>query len=250
MNGSYLVFRQLEQHVQRFWRFVAEATRNQSADPVEASVRLAAKMVGRWPSGAPLVLAPFSDSPAHARANGFDYHQEDRLGHKCPLGSHVRRTNPRDSLEPGPGTERSVAINKRHRLLRRGRAYGPPVHPTLDPRAMMGADDGRERGLHFICVNANITRQFEFVQQSWTNNQKFAGLYADADPIVGDHDPHREGQLGTFTIQGEPVRQRVCNIPRFITTRGGAYFFLPSLTALRYLASLHAGVQTETMVHA
>ena len=250
INGTYLVFRQMEQHVQRFWRFIAEATRQASADPTEAAVRLAAKMVGRWPSGAPLVLSPYEDNPAHARANDFDYHQEDVLGHKCPIGSHVRRTNPRDSLEPGPGTERSVEINKKHRLLRRGRAYGPPVHPTLDPRAMMGEDDGRERGLHFICVNANITRQFEFVQQTWTNNPKFAGLYADADPIVGDHDPHHEGQLGTFTIQGSPVRQRVCNIPRFVTTRGGAYFFLPSLTALRYLATLHARVEAGTMVHA
>jgi Dyp-type peroxidase family len=250
INGSYLVFRQIEQHVQRFWRFMAEATKGNGQSSVDASIRLAAKMVGRWPSGTPLVVSPDVDDLKYSRENAFDYHVPDRLGHKCPVGSHVRRTNPRDSLQPGPGTERSVAINNRHRLLRRGRAYGPPVHPSLDPREMMGPEDGRERGLHFICVNGNLSRQFEFVQQSWTNNQKFAGLYEDADPLVGDHDPHHNGQLGTFTIQGTPVRQRICGIPRFVTTRGGAYFFLPGLKALAFLAGLHALAEPQAMVHA
>jgi deferrochelatase/peroxidase EfeB len=124
------------------------------------------------------------------------------------------------------------------------------VHPSLDPRNMLVPDDGLERGLHFICVNANLSRQFEFVQQTWMNNQKFVGLYDDADPIAGSHDPHGNGQLGTFTIQAEPVRQRVTGIPRFVTTRGGAYFFLPGVRALRYLSTLAQVAAPEPMVHA
>jgi Dyp-type peroxidase family len=247
MNGTYLVFRQLEQHVHRFWEFLADATQ---AGSVDERIRLAAKMVGRWPGGAPLVRNDRADDPRFARDNAFDYHHADARGLKCPLGSHVRRTNPRDALEPGPGTQRSIDINKRHRLLRRGRAYGPPVHASLDPRNMQLPDDGIERGLHFICVNGNLSRQFEFVQQTWMNNQKFDGLYDDADPVAGNPDPHEQGQLGTFTVQAEPVRRRVTGIPRFVTTRGGAYFFLPGVRALRYLSTLAHITEAQPMVHA
>jgi Dyp-type peroxidase family len=252
-NGTYIVFRQLQQHVQRFWQFLDGVARDQNGESsAQERVRLASKMVGRWPSGAALVRTPEADDTRFARDNSFDYHADDAAGTKCPLGSHVRRTNPRDSLGPGPGTPKSVAINKRHRLLRRGRAYGPPVHPSLDPHNMLVPEDGIDRGLHFICVNANISRQFEFVQQTWTNNRKFAGLYEDADPIVGDHDPHRKGELGTFTEQRDSVRRRVTGIPPFVTTRGGAYFFLPSMSALRYLAALPrlAEKQAQPMVYA
>ena len=246
INGTYIVFRQIEQHVHRFWQFLAGAAGNN----VDERIRLAAKMVGRWPGGTPLVRNERQDDPRYTRDNAFDYHHADARGLKCPLGAHVRRTNPRDALEPGPGTQTSIDINKRHRLLRRGRAYGPPVHPSLDPQHMLVPDDGLERGLHFICVNANLSRQFEFVQQTWMNNQKFAGLYEDADPVAGNHDPHENGQLGSFTIQAEPVRQRVTGIPRFVTTRGGAYFFLPGVRALRYLSTLAQVAAPEPMVHA
>jgi Dyp-type peroxidase family len=236
-NGTYLVFRQLQQHVQSFWRFLDERTRRPDGAPdPDARIALAAKMVGRWPDGTPLM----SDLPAGTseatRDNSFDYHAADPRGLRCPLGSHIRRANPRDSLGPEPGSEKSIAVNKRHRLLRRGRPYGPPVHPSLDPRNYLGDDDGVERGIYFICIGANLTRQFEFVQQTWVNNPKFAGLYADPDPLVG---AAPEGG-GTFTEQRAPVRRRVTGIPRFITTRGGAYAFLPSLTALRYLSTLAA----------
>ena len=247
INGTYIVFRQIEQHVHRFWQFLAGAAGDGA---VEERIRLASKMVGRWPGGTPLVRNDREDEARYTRDNAFDYHHADPRGLKCPLGAHVRRTNPRDALEPGPGTQRSVDINKRHRLLRRGRAYGPPVHPSLDPRHMLVPDDGLERGLHFICVNANLSRQFEFVQQTWMNNQKFAGLYDDADPVAGNHDPHENGQLGTFTIQAEPVRQRVTGIPRFVTTRGGAYFFLPGVRALRYLSTLAQVAAPEPLAHA
>jgi Dyp-type peroxidase family len=231
-NGTYLVLRQLEQDVGGFWRFVDRMTRKPDGTSDEvARLRLAAKMVGRWPSGAPLTLAPDADDPALAEANDFAYHAEDRRGTRCPVGSHIRRSNPRDSLDPRPGTDRSFAVNRRHRLLRRGREYGSALS-TED--ALLGRDEGETegRGLHFICLNANIARQFEFVSHTWLNNPKFAGLYDDADPTVAPSAPHG----GTFTIPTDGVRDRVTEVPRFVSVKGGAYFFLPGLAALRFIS--------------
>ena len=91
----------------------------------------------------------------------------------------------------------------------------------------------QDRGLHFLCLNANISRQFEFIQHTWINNPHFDGLYDDADPIVGAH--YADGS--TFTIQAKPVRKRFTSLPRFISVIGGAYFFMPGISAMRYLAS-------------
>jgi Dyp-type peroxidase family len=227
-NGTFLVMRQMQQDVAAFWEF-ARAAAGADGDPVA----LAAKMVGRWPSGAPLVAAPAGDDPAHATANGFGYARIDPDGMRCPIGAHVRRSNPRDSLDPNPGTPDSIAVNRRHRLLRRGRRYGPAA--DLDGlRAGTAAADGVDRGLHFICLGANIARQFEFVQRAWVGNPKFATLYDDADPLIGRHSPLG----GTFTIPARPVRRRITALPEFVTVRGGAYFFLPGLRAMRYLGSL------------
>ncbi|HEX5415002.1 MAG TPA: Dyp-type peroxidase [Chloroflexota bacterium] len=234
-NGSYLVFRQLRQDVRAFWQFVDNATRRTDGTPdAAARVRLAAKMVGRWPSGAPLALAPDHDDPRRAKSNDFGYFGTDAAGDRCPLGAHVRRSNPRDSLDPDPGSEKSIAVGKRHRLLRRGREYGKPLPPEdrLNPLPPNQEDD--ERGLHFICLNANLARQFEFIQHTWVNNPTFQGLYADDDPLVGP----RGTSGGMFTIQATPVRDKFTDLPRFVTVVGGAYFFLPGVRAVRYLASL------------
>jgi len=225
-NGTYLVFRQLEQDVRGFWRFLDGVT----GDPA-ARDRLGAKMVGRWKSGAPLALSPDRDDPNLAERNDFGYFHEDPDGARCPIGAHIRRTNPRDSLDPGPGTDKSLAINRRHRILRRGREYGPGL--TAEQALTESLASEEARGLHFICVNANIARQFEFVQDTWLNNPKFAGLYDDSDPLVGQSEPYG----GTFTIPSQTVRARVNGMPRFVRVRGGAYFFLPGLSALRRLAS-------------
>jgi Dyp-type peroxidase family len=236
-NGTYLVFRQLSQDVHGFWRFLDHATKcaDGSSDPVRR-IRLAAKMVGRWPGGAPLALAPDGDDPGLAEANDFAYFHTDRMGGRCPIGAHIRRANPRDSLDPSPGTAKSWAINRRHRILRRGREYGA----QLTPDEALSEDPPRrveeERGLHFICLNGNIARQFEFVNNTWLNNPKFAGLYDDADPLVAPSHPSD----GTFTVQSAAVRERVTNVPRFVSVRGGAYFFLPGIAATRYLAGLGA----------
>lgn len=231
-NGSYLVIRQLSQDVRGFWRFVDAATRDaHSASSPEARTRLAAKIVGRWPNGAPVTVSPDRDDPALSDLNDFGYGKSDGAGLSCPVGAHVRRTHPRDSLDPDPGTERSIELDKRHRLLRRGRAYGSTVAPE---DRFSDIPDSGERGIHFLCLCANITRQFEFVQHTWVNNPKFDGLYDDVDPLVGQRGPGG----ATFTIPGAPVRERINGLPTFVTVRGGGYFFLPGLRALRYLAGI------------
>ena len=174
------------------------------------------------------------DDPSLAKANDFGYFNEDPDGLRCPIGAHIRRANPRDSLDPDPGSRASVAINKRHRILRRGRGYGPRI--TVE-EALRGDEEPDEpRGLHFLCLNANIARQFEFIQHTWVNDPKFAGLYDDPDPLVGA----RSGNRGDVTIQGRPVRTRLQGMPEFTSVRGGAYFFLPGIRALRYLATLRS----------
>jgi Dyp-type peroxidase family len=234
-NGSYLVFRQMSQDVRGFWRFLDSVTRDAGGTPQpERRVRLAAKMVGRWPSGAPLTLAPDHDDGALLGANDFGYHEHDQEGSRCPIGAHIRRANPRDSLDPDPGSASSYAINRRHRILRRGREYGTQLTPD---QALGGPIDGDdERGLHFICLNANIARQFEFVNHTWLNDPKFAGLYDDSDPLIGPSEPYG----GTFTIQTETLRERITAVPRFVNVKGGAYFFLPGMSALRYLGQTRA----------
>jgi Dyp-type peroxidase family len=227
LNGSYLVFRQFQQDVAGFWGYVDRATRDASgAGRPALRDLLAAKFVGRWKSGAPLVKAWKADDPSLARENDFGYRETDPAGLRCPLGAHIRRSNPRDWLGPSPEAARGTA--NRHRLLRRGRSYG---RRHADPLA---GDDGVERGLHFISLNGDIERQFEFVQQTWLNNRVFGGLADERDPIVavsqGDHEH--------FTVPSEPVRWRAQGLQDFVTVKGGAYFFLPSRRALRYLAAL------------
>lgn len=244
LNGTYLVFRQLAQNVFRFRHFVDNATLGLDGQPNRtASDRLAAKFVGRWQNGAPLVLSPNADDPTLGDADDFGYRDSDAQGFKCPIGSHVRRSNPRDTL--GPDGPTALKTANRHRILRRGRSYG---HRPDDPRM----EDTVDRGLLFLCLNSDIERQFEFVQQTWINNPVFGGLNGEVDPLVGNIDKTEtpgNPVLGNpnngdnerdaiFTIQADPLRTRVHSLERFITVKGGAYFFLPSIRALRYLASL------------
>jgi Dyp-type peroxidase family len=235
-NGSYVVFRQLAQDVKGFWSFVDGASGHQA----ERRKWLAARMVGRWPNGTPVEHDPDTEPPTFdaENANKFLY-TADLHGERCPLGSHIRRTNPRDGMGPNPAE--SVLVADRHRLLRRGRAYGPPLAASFDPADVLASDGAGERGLHFICFNTDIGRQFEFVQNTWANSMKFDGLYADPDPVIAPHrDPADPGthpeEVSRFTVQKCPVRHRVSDLPRFVTIRGGAYLFMPGMKALRYLA--------------
>jgi Dyp-type peroxidase family len=225
-NGSYLVFRQLEQQVAKFWDFLDKTTQGPGGiSNAVARERLAAKLVGRWKSGAPLVLAPDLDDAQLSNENNFTYLENDSSGFRCPIGSHIRRANPRDSL--GSDAPTALTSANRHRIMRRGRSYGPRLQDPL-------VDDKRERGLHFICLNSDIERQFEFVQQTWINNPVFGGLYAEVDPLIGNL-PKGDA---LFTVQASPLRSVVHDLSRFVTVKGGAYFFLPSVRALHYLASL------------
>lgn len=219
-NGTYLVLRQLRQDVEAFNDYLEGVTRRPDGQPDPARQALvAAKIVGRWPSGAPLVLSPYADDEEQAKRNDFSYRDTDPQGLHCPIGAHIRRANPRDSLNPELSRAKAEDLNRRHRLLRRGRSYG--------------SGPGQEVGLHFLCVGASLSRQFEFVQHTWLNNTNFDGLYGDPDPLVGP----RLGRAD-FTEQALPVRRRYRDLPEFVTTRGGAYFFLPGLRALRALTVL------------
>jgi Dyp-type peroxidase family len=219
-NGTYVVFRKLHQDVSTFRRYL----RANAANPEDEEL-LAAKFVGRWRSGAPLALAPDRDDPAlgadPSRNNDFLYHEDDPRGIKCPVGSHIRRMNPRDAVVTG-----EVRL---HRMIRRGTNYGPHL-----PEGVL-EDDGQDRGLCFVFIGTSLTRQFEFAQMQWINDGRFIGAPAERDPLVGPN----EGRC-PFTIPARPVRRRLHGLPTFVTTRGGEYCFAPSLSALRWIASLES----------
>lgn len=217
--------RQLRQDVVSFRRTLERLTEHvDGSSNVEARALLAARLVGRWPSGASLVASPWKEEASLAGQNEFGYHREDPDGLLCPLGAHVRRANPRDALAPNPGTEDSMIVNRRHRIIRRGRAYGP-VLPE-------GRVDDADRGLMFVGVNANLARQFEFIQHSWLSDPRFNGFRHESDPLVSSVENN------AFTVQATPVRHRYEGLPRFVTVVGGGYFFLPGISALKYLAGL------------
>jgi Dyp-type peroxidase family len=217
-NGTYVAFRKLHQRVAAFRQFL----RSNASRPEEEEL-LAAKMMGRWRSGAPLALCPLHDDPELGadprRNNNFLYQDDDPRGFKTPGGSHIRRTNPRDAAVAG--------VARLHRMIRRGTSYGPPL-----PEGAL-EDDGVDRGLMFAFVGAHLGRQFEFVQSEWINSGAFFGAGDERDPIVGSN-----AGAGSLTIPRRPVRRRLQGLPRFVVTRGGEYGFMPGLRALRWLAEL------------
>jgi Dyp-type peroxidase family len=214
-NGSYLAYVRLEEHVGAFRDFL-----RQHGETHEQQELIAAKLMGRWRSGAPLVLAPDKDDPELGadlqHNNDFAYAEKDPYGYACPLGSHIRRMNPRDT-----------ATNmKRRKMIRRGGTYGPAL-PEGAP------EDGKERGIAAFIGCASLVRQFEFAMNVWANDPNFHELGNERDPFVGTQD-------GTYdmTIPKRPIRKKITALPAFTTVRGGAYFFLPGIKALRYLTAL------------
>jgi deferrochelatase/peroxidase EfeB len=212
-NGSYLAYLRMEEHVGAFRAFLRQ--HGQTRDEQEL---VAAKLMGRWRSGAPLVLAPEKDDPVlgadRERTNNFDYGTMDPRGYSCPVGSHIRRMNPRDTADG----------IRRHRMIRRGGTYGPPL-------AEDAPDDGVERGIAAFVGCASLVRQFEFAMAVWANDPSFKNLVNERDPIIGTQD-------GTFdmTVPKRPIRKKMTGLPAFTTIRGGAYLFLPGIRALRFLA--------------
>jgi len=214
-NGSYLAYRRLEEHVGAFRDFLAE-----HGETAEEQELIAAKLMGRWRSGAPLTLAPEQDDPALGadleRCNDFNYKKEDPHGYAVPLGSHMRRMNPRDT----------AANMNRRRMIRRGATYGTHL-PEGRP------DDGEERGIAAFVICASLVRQFEFAQNVWVNDRNFHELGNERDPIIGNQDGSLE-----YKIPKRPLRKKITGLPAFTTVRGGAYFFLPGIKALNHLAGL------------
>ena len=239
-NGTYLVYREMTQDVLGFWDYLATHSREPGVDAVDAAIKLGAKMVGRWPGGAPLRTSKDVDDPTKSNDNDFTYYHRDRGGAECPLGAHIRRANPRDHLPSDHDDEDSVEMVRKHQMIRRGRPFGPPLAPDMHPRdflAKRGAPDRELRGLHFICLVGHIGRQFEFVQRAWINSPNFAALFKDADPIVGVHRPSTDANPSDeFTCPAEPLRRKYKGMPQFTRVVGGAYFFLPGINALRFIA--------------
>jgi Dyp-type peroxidase family len=219
-NGTFVVYRKLEQDVLAFRRYVAATASALAQDPE----LVAAKLMGRWRNGQPLVTAAQPSANDAADLNDFNY-AKDPAGARCPLGAHIRRANPRDASG-------FTTLTDRHRMLRRGMPYGEAL-PEL--AASSGASRG-PRGLLFIAMNASLERQFEFVQRHWVNDGAISRQGYDRDPICGAH-----LGSGKLIVQGDPASGRaplvLTGLPRFVTTRGGDYFFMPSLTALFALAS-------------
>ena len=222
LNGTYLVFRKLYQDVAAFRRFLGAAAKSLYGADDEAHQELvAAKMMGRWRSGCPLDLSPDKDDPAIAadpeRRNDFTYEGDDE-GLRCPLGSHLRRSNPRAT------TLKRFTEVRRHRLIRRGVEFGP----LLEEGAL--EDDGVDRGLINMFIQADIARQFEFVQNEWMKGGEFIGLDPDEqDPINGVG-----GEGSQMSVPGATF-PFVFDLPSFVTVKGGEYLFVPGLAALRGL---------------
>jgi deferrochelatase/peroxidase EfeB len=259
-NGAFLVFRQLQQDVRGFWRFIDK----QEASNPQARQTLAESMVGRKMNGTPLLPSTMQAiegiDPKTAAQNQFTY-DTDSDGIRCPFGAHIRRANPRNADLPASNglfgwllhmlgfgnsgyRDDVIASTRFHRMLRRGREYGPAL-PQTD--AIADGPDTAEHGIHFICIVANILRQFEFVQNSWTISTKFDAMTEESDPLLGN----REAVEGcpftnTFSLPHEAgIRTRLMDVPQFVTVRGGAYFFLPSLRALRYLTTINNDTASE-----
>ncbi len=255
-NGTYLVLRQLAQDVPGFWQFIDKKT----GSVPEKREQLAASMVGRERNGTP--LAPLTPPvPAHIpgtpwpdQNNHFTYDLDPR-GSKCPIGAHIRRSNPRTGDLPSGITgfisrlmkilgfgqshleEDLVASSRFHRLLRRGRAYGSVLTPeqAVKPNAEVA-----ERGLQFICLTGNILRQFEFVQNAWSMSSQFSGLQQESDPLLGNRQPLKSGDDTDQFNRPDPAgpKLKTCHLPQFVTVRGGGYFFMPGLRAIKYIASI------------
>jgi Dyp-type peroxidase family len=219
LNGTYVVFRKLYQDVAAFRRYLATAAKSlYGSDDADHQELVAAKMMGRWRSGCPVDLSPEKDDPAIAadphRRNDFTYQGDDH-GLRCPLGSHLRRSNPRATP-----LKRATAV-RRHRLIRRGVEYGP----HLEPGALV--DDGVDRGLVNLFIQADIERQFEFVQFEWMKGGEFIGLDAnEQDPINGDG-----GEGSQLSVPGSR-RPFLFDLPTFVVVKGGEYLFVPGLKAL------------------
>jgi deferrochelatase/peroxidase EfeB len=233
VNGSFAVFKMIETDVVGFEGFLQ--SNKEKIDPE----LLAAKICGRWRNGVPLALSPETDSPPGGispdQMNNFEYVNADGSGDpkgmRCPVGAHMRRINPRG--QPVTGQGHNGGSNNTHRLIRRGMPYGPAYDPTLP-------HDGVERGLLGYFINSNIENQYEFVLGQWVNDSEFAGAVRlnpkSKDPLIGTQDPTESIFVIPQANGAPPIK--ITGFSSFIKTKAAAYCFLPSVTAIRFIASL------------
>jgi Dyp-type peroxidase family len=238
-NGSFVVFRRIQQDVADFRTLVNAGVPD--ANPNIVGTALAAKMIGRWPSGAPVELNPDTDPGPSDEMNAFLFQGNgDADGHNCPVWAHIRKTNPRDESTPGGVSDDPT----RHRMIRRGIPFGPILPATAT------ADDGIARGLHFFCVVSDLARQFEFIQSNWMNNPNFpigsvpaqpGGQYTPPtpgtlaggpDPVVGEHDANAQ-----CVLQQAPGQHPFAVATEVVHITAGEYFFLPAVSALSTVAA-------------
>jgi deferrochelatase/peroxidase EfeB len=281
-NGSYLVYRQLSQDVLGFWRWMSKEATRASAGLEALAESMVGRRLDGSPLGDFQVGLPIAGvDPRNLGVNGFVF-DADPDGLSCPLGAHIRRANPRTGDAPvgedGPpdnllatlglttrrlrrptsstlpwrrntavwfyvrSQDDAIASARFHRILRRGREYGAKIdrRAALDP-----STPDPQAGLHFLCLNANLARQFEFVQSAWLAAANFAGLSGEQDPLLGNRRPfpappvvgYPQPTDGFSRPGAEPRCRRATAVPQFVFVRGGAYFFLPGLTALQWIAS-------------
>lgn len=232
-NGTYFVLRQLQQDVNGFWEFLKKQTAADADEKArnEEATMLAAKMMGRWPGGAPLVKYD-KDPGVDVPDDKFNYLKEDASGDKCPFGAHIRRVNPRDVFEESP-QKVSLSLTRRHRIMRRVRSYGEDFVGSAANHQPNG-----EVGLLFGCFNANISKQFEFIQYTWANSPKFKRLYADPDPFIGVREDPEKKLEQVFTIPQATTNRVITDLQSFVTVKGGAYFFFPSIAVIKFLATI------------
>ena len=252
-TAAYLVVRQLEQDVAGFWQFLDKAT-----DSVpEEREKLAAAMVGRDLSGAPLVSTVTPGSSDKHPANHFTYEQ-DPAGHQCPLGAHIRRSNPRTGDFPSEVTgffsrlkkilgfgqnrpdEDLIASTRFHRLLRRGRSYGPRLTPETGARC--GCSGGRTRSAVHMS-GGQYLQAVRICAERLGHEQQVRRYQNESDPLLGHRQPLMSGESTDQFNRPDPngPTQKTCHLPQFISVRGGGYFFIPGLRALRYIASVPVG---------
>ncbi|MEZ4625341.1 MAG: hypothetical protein R2843_11260 [Thermomicrobiales bacterium] len=237
-NGSFGVFRIEEQDVVGFENFLQS-----KKDQIDPEL-LAAKLMGRWRNGTPLAASPDTDTPPGGitpeQMNEFEYVNADGSGdpwgERTPIGSHIRRVNPRG--QPIKGQSLPGGSNNDHRLIRRALPYGP----TYDPSAPY---DGIERGLIGHFINTSIENQFEFVLREWINKSDSVGRVRldprSRDIVIGDN--HREESVFEMPQPNGAPPIRVTGFGNFTHTRASAYCFMPSITALRFIASLGTGAR-------
>jgi Dyp-type peroxidase family len=215
-SGTFTVVRKLYQDVPGFTNYLRRGAKGNPA----REEWLAARIIGRWRDGTPLERSPDRPDPSlvedPGKINDFRY-GDDEEGLRCPLGSHIRRANPRD----GFGWQGRLV--KRHRIIRRGMPYGPRPEDPARP-------DGRDRGLVFVCHQASIDRQFEVIQRRWLNDGDAFWLASDKDLVASC------GKPTGMTIQALPP-VFLPPPPQLVLTRGGGYFFTPGLGALREIAA-------------